>query len=121
MNLAAVWGPLGFSAAAHGVGGGMSQTILFTGHSGRQSAHNSIIIFLRRGFRTTRTDERLDVRGEAQEKLGDGEDTPNCGTGREGERSPLQDSSARSFTDSSLIQVLGTHKLCFKYEKNLII
>lgn len=48
MNLAALWGQLGFSAAAHVLGGDVSQTALFTGHSGKQSAHNSNIIFLRR-------------------------------------------------------------------------
>lgn len=127
MNLATVWGMLGFFATGDQVflrptgGPAFNRLHCSQGTKGNTSIHTSFIAFLRRGFHTTRKGEGLDV-GEDQEKSGHGEYTLGYEGGTEAQMLGLpQASPASSFTDIFLIQVLGSHKLCFKYKKNSII
>lgn len=58
----------------------------------------------------------MGVQGEGKH----GEGTPSYGAGR-GARNPLHPALLElHFADIPLIQALGSHKLCFKYEQNSI-
>lgn len=80
-------------------------------------SHSSFTVFLVRGFHVTRRDRGLDVRGEAQERSRDGEGTAaEGGTGRRrATTEPVAGQPGQSLAD------VGSHKLCFKQENNLIV
>lgn len=80
-------------------------------------SHSSFIVFLVRGFHVTRRARGLDAGGEAQEMSRDGEGTAaEGGTGRRRVTTePVAGQPRQSLAD------VGSHRLCFKQENNLMV
>lgn len=120
--MVAVWEPLGFCAAGEPVCNRLRCSL---GTEISTSTHNTCTFFLRRGLHTTRKDEGLGMGGEAQEKSRDETDIPSCEGGRDRERrataEPTGFQPCWEPLGISLIQVLHSHKLCFKYQKNWML